>query len=522
MVRSNESEPQNNPKVLLLENFTLIKFVKLLSIFFILISISLVFIFESNFSLSNNAGFDLYRLTLLKSLNISIFILLFISYFITSKLYNDSFFYFIGLTWLLYAFSGFTSLLRFIDITNFLNFSGLSFVFNWLAIALLLFAMSIKRSQEVKITGKMKAGLILIFLSLITFAFLPSLGWSGRNSYLILIQFQLLIELVVFIGIAKQIRRRFSTSKWATLLFYSFVAFGYINLVTVFLNFLPSNLQNLDQFFYLPLLIIIIIIKILNGFSLINIISDEFINKRQEQVEHSVFEELGSLTASIEHEIRNPLAVLSAEADLLKIRHQHNPDVVKRANRIEEQIERLYTTSSMITTLRSEPEFYEQFMEESYIADMVNRSIQAVKQEFRPFNIKFEVHPLKQNLMARIDRRLFQQLLINILKNSVEAIRARGFNASGKIVVEINSESRETIVIKVLDNGSGVDTNDIPNLFSVNYSTKKDKKPNSGIGLFIANKIIKIHRGKIEVSSELGVGTTVYIYIPKYIAKRNK
>ena len=70
--------------------------------------------------------------------------------------------------------------------------------------------------------------------------------------------------------------------------------------------------------------------------------------------------------------------------------------------------------------------------------------------------------------------------------------------------------------IEVKDNGCGIAEQDIPHLTTL-YTTKAHLKPNSGIGLFIVEKIIRMHEGSIDISSELGQGTAVRILLPEWI-----
>jgi signal transduction histidine kinase len=105
------------------------------------------------------------------------------------------------------------------------------------------------------------------------------------------------------------------------------------------------------------------------------------------------------------------------------------------------------------------------------------------------------------------DRLKITQLLKNIIINAIEAIE----NKNGKIKIEVNKEKGESVIIKVADNGVGIDVKDIELLFDEDYSTKDI---GTGIGLFVAKRIVDLHNGEINIKSTKGTGTEVVIKLP--------
>lgn len=103
-----------------------------------------------------------------------------------------------------------------------------------------------------------------------------------------------------------------------------------------------------------------------------------------------------------------------------------------------------------------------------------------------------------------------EQVLMNLLINAAQAIE----KDEGLIVVEtcMNKQKNE-VLVKIIDNGKGMDYNTKKHIFDPFFTTKRDKG-GTGLGLSISYGIIQEHKGRIEVDSQVGAGTTFTIHIP--------
>ncbi len=99
------------------------------------------------------------------------------------------------------------------------------------------------------------------------------------------------------------------------------------------------------------------------------------------------------------------------------------------------------------------------------------------------------------------DERMVEQLLINLMKNSLEALKRI---ANAKITLDL-TESNEVVTLKVIDNGVGVPEEIIGDIFTPFFSTKEN---GTGIGLSLSRQIMQLHEGSIRVNSTEGKGTT--------------
>ena len=124
--------------------------------------------------------------------------------------------------------------------------------------------------------------------------------------------------------------------------------------------------------------------------------------------------------------------------------------------------------------------------------------------DFDNRKIKFlsEIEPDDQ--MLRADRNLLQQVMINLVRNGMDALE----NVDNP-KLEISSQTKKgSIRISVTDNGAGIDQDILDEIFVPFYTTKSQ---GSGIGLSLARQVMRMHGGNIWITSRKGEGTTVYL-----------
>jgi two-component system NtrC family sensor kinase len=86
-------------------------------------------------------------------------------------------------------------------------------------------------------------------------------------------------------------------------------------------------------------------------------------------------------------------------------------------------------------------------------------------------------------------------------------------NNKGKITININNENNN-VVIRIIDEGNGIDEKDLPHIFEPFYSTKEESG-GTGLGLAVVYGIITNHKGKIEVEKTSNLGTTFKVILPQ-------
>ncbi len=127
-------------------------------------------------------------------------------------------------------------------------------------------------------------------------------------------------------------------------------------------------------------------------------------------------------------------------------------------------------------------------------------------------NIQVELYADSKDIIIECSENQLKQVFINILQNSIEAMPD-----GGRISIHIKEIGKDGIIINVIDKGIGIPEERIKRLGEPFYSTKEK---GTGIGLMLSYKIIESHQGNISIMSEVGFGTTVTIYLPKFQSKK--
>ncbi len=129
----------------------------------------------------------------------------------------------------------------------------------------------------------------------------------------------------------------------------------------------------------------------------------------------------------------------------------------------------------------------------------------------RELNAKITVLNLvlePENLTLKADEKLLEQVLINLVKNALEAIP----HHTGEITIRAYRNPQNNTVIQVIDNGTGIEEPALESIFVPSYTTKQN---GSGIGLSISRQIVQLHNGTINARSSPGIETVFEIVIPE-------
>ncbi|MDN5308415.1 MAG: hypothetical protein PWP16_1778 [Eubacteriaceae bacterium] len=211
---------------------------------------------------------------------------------------------------------------------------------------------------------------------------------------------------------------------------------------------------------------------------------------------------LGEFTSSIIHEIGNPLSGLS---NLLELYRSEEVSIEERENILNLVEKELKELNEIVINYLN---FARQNKSDLYVINLeklIDEVINILKIELINNNVTIQKRIISEFLEIKANRRGLKQTLINILKNSIQAIQGKG-------TIFITVRSRENMAeIIIQDTGMGISEADINNIFEPFYSTKQ---AGNGLGLSIAYKIIRDMDGEISVVSKLDVGTTFTISLP--------
>jgi len=199
------------------------------------------------------------------------------------------------------------------------------------------------------------------------------------------------------------------------------------------------------------------------------------------------------------HQLGTPLSSLMAWVGLLKEAKEIDQSMLVE---MEKDVQRLHVVTDRFSKIGSQPKL---------TSGDIGQSVSHTLSYMRPrISKKVEIHftGIQENIEinALFNPSLFSWVLENLLRNAVDAMEGRG-----EINININ-HSTKGVTIDILDTGKGISRQDIRNVFSPGFTTKKR---GWGLGLSLVKRIIEeYHGGKISVlKSELGVGTTFRIIL---------
>jgi nitrogen fixation/metabolism regulation signal transduction histidine kinase len=141
----------------------------------------------------------------------------------------------------------------------------------------------------------------------------------------------------------------------------------------------------------------------------------------------------------------------------------------------------------------------------NYLDDIEN----LMREQMKRHGITLLISVEDQNLITPFDPHLMEQVIINLLTNSIHALEGQ---STKKIMLKAYMRDATTTVIEVSDTGKGIPDKALKEIFIPFFSTKKD---GSGIGLSLSKQIVSSHGGSIKVSSTPLEGTSFFIYLKK-------
>jgi len=214
--------------------------------------------------------------------------------------------------------------------------------------------------------------------------------------------------------------------------------------------------------------------------------------------------DIGMLAATVAHELRNPLAVIKMAAYNLKKKaggaelSRHLENIDRKVNESEQIINNLLFYSRLQEPNFAEVDLHEVFEEALAQLQFTAPGVQIVK----------ELAPLRGRPIES-DPVQITELAKNILSNAFDAVSGR---ADGRVEVTARADREANrLRLMIRDNGEGIEPENLSRIMDPFFSTKKD---GTGLGLAVASRIIELHHGQINFTSQPGRGTTVTLELP--------
>jgi len=212
---------------------------------------------------------------------------------------------------------------------------------------------------------------------------------------------------------------------------------------------------------------------------------------------------IGRMAAHVTHEVRSPLSSIGLNIELLE-------DELPRLNReaqalmgaIKREIESLAGITEEYLRVARLPN---PRLEREDLADVVRSTVQFLTPEFESSGIEIQVESDEAIPQVALDEGQIRQVLINLLKNAREAMPD-----GGRVCVDVKN-GEGGVIVRVCDQGIGMDSEQREHLFDLFYTTKKY---GTGLGLPLTQQIVLAHEGRIRCSSAKGSGTTFELWFP--------
>jgi signal transduction histidine kinase len=221
----------------------------------------------------------------------------------------------------------------------------------------------------------------------------------------------------------------------------------------------------------------------------------------------------GELSASIAHEVNQPLAGIVANANAgARWLAAPTPDIGRAAAAFKQIIAAGHHASDVIASVRALFKRGTEQRVDIQINQLIRNALSLERMEFerRQVSLRLELAESLPDIFC--DRVQLLQVILNLIRNAIEAMpadRAR--------ILRIRSEADESgdVLVSVVDSGTGIDKQDLARIFDPLFTTKQQ---GLGIGLSICKTIVENHHGHLWVTSAIGEGSTFYVKLPRFKA----
>ncbi len=250
----------------------------------------------------------------------------------------------------------------------------------------------------------------------------------------------------------------------------------------------------------------------------------EELHRSEESLAHGQrLQLMGTLTGGIAHEFNNFLTPITGYADLIMAESDPGSEIYDNALEISEAAQKAQDVVKQISSMSRKN--VETVYEAVSVEKLVNNTLKLVETNCpKQVKLKAEIELNGEDVLGNSTQ--LQQVLLNICVNAIHAI---GQN-EGRLILQakvvprtelarrlpeekISYDWQSYVRLSISDNGCGMDKDTLQHIFEPFFTTKKTGE-GTGLGLSLAEQIVRTHRGWICAESTLGMGTTFYIYLP--------
>ncbi len=216
---------------------------------------------------------------------------------------------------------------------------------------------------------------------------------------------------------------------------------------------------------------------------------------------------MGELTASIAHELNNPLATVTLRVEGLLARLPSDDPRRGALETIEQECDRMagLVANLLQTSRRGEPQ-----ISSVDVRDEIEKTLELVMPQLRQRTIAVAREYAPDAPLVRGDRQQLRQLLLNLIANASDAMLA-----GGTLTLRVKAWTPERLAIEIADTGTGIAPEHLAKVLEPFFTTKADGR-GTGLGLAICRRIVHEHQGSLDITSDgvPGRGTTARVILP--------
>jgi two-component system NtrC family sensor kinase len=240
--------------------------------------------------------------------------------------------------------------------------------------------------------------------------------------------------------------------------------------------------------------------------------SEELSEAQNELINVERIASLGKLSASVAHEINNPLSgilvytkLVYKQLDSQDITPEKKESMLRQLKLIENETKRCGDiVKGLLDFSRKDQDNFE----EKHLHEILHGTYDFMLHHIKIANISFVTDFGARTDLIFCNPGQIKQACVALLVNASEAV-----SENGEIIIHTLNPDNNTIRLEISDDGSGISAEDLPHIFEPFFSTKREAA-GIGLGLPIVHGIVQNHNAKIEVTSTVGKGTTISINFP--------
>jgi len=218
---------------------------------------------------------------------------------------------------------------------------------------------------------------------------------------------------------------------------------------------------------------------------------------------------VGELAASIAHELNNPLAIVSLRVETLLAQTATDDPRRRLLGVVEQEVDRM---AGLVANLLQFSRRGQQRASSVDVGEDLVKTLELVQHHFRSRHIRVVQEIASDVPVIQADRQLLRQVFLNLLTNAGDAMHEGG-TLTLRVAPGSLEDGQPAVVIEFTDTGVGITPELLPRVMEPFFTTKEEGK-GTGLGLAICRRAVQEHGGTINITSEVGKGTTVRIALP--------